>query len=154
MNKNKKFVMKGRGMLHSKTMLQIRKKKHVGEKINAPVISWEWEIMRKTGGRSVSVWFRVWGKRWVKGVVLEKYQKWSDIMKSDIIKSKTGFFHKIYLPITITTYWKFYLYHAMIILMQASNTCINTPNQKRIYGGMLKWWMLICILMIWITLIF
>ena len=42
----------------------------------------------------------------------------------------------------------------MIILVQASNTCIKTANQKRIYGGMQKWWMWIWIVMTWITPIF
>ena len=38
--------------------------------------------------------------------------------------------------------------------MQALNTCMKTADQKRIYGGILKWWMWIWIALTWKTPIF
>ena len=77
----------------------------------------------------------------------------SQLIWSDTMKSKTDPFHEIYLQITITINWKFYPYHAMILLVHA-NTCMKKANQKRIYDEILKWWMWIWIVMIWTTPIF
>ena len=77
----------------------VANKKKVDDKINAPVISCAEDL----SGKLVEYLCLIDSeeeKRWVKGVVLEKYGKSNYLLR---YHEKTDFFHEIYLLITITT---------------------------------------------------
>ena len=67
-------------MLYSKTMLQIRKKK-VDDKINVPVISCAEDLSGKLVEHLCLIDSEEEEKRWVKGVVLEKYGKSNHLIR-------------------------------------------------------------------------
>ena len=70
------------------------------DKINAPVIFCAEDLSGKLVDHLCLIDSEEEEKRWVKGVVLEKYGKSNYLLR---YHEKTDFFHEIYLLITITT---------------------------------------------------